>query len=155
MTLFKLTAYVLVLIVAIVFFTLVRNGANLLDEPGISKRLGVFLTLHTASTSDEPYFEELRTPVFDMNAEKLYLQTLNAVSELGWGIIAHDSDKHNMNFIVRSPMFLFEDDVFVQVNAIDDKRSSLYIQSSSRSKGADFAANSGHIQKLIEQLKQY
>lgn len=153
MSLLKFTTITIILIVGVVLFILVRNGANLLDEPGISKRLGVFFTLNSANTSDDPFFEELRTPVFDMDAEKLYQLTLEAISSLGWGIISHDSDKLNISFIVQSPVFLFEDDVFVQVNAIGFNQSSLFIQSSSRKGSADLAANSGHIQTLIKKLK--
>lgn len=155
MSILKFIVVIVVLVAGIIFFTLHRNGANLFEAPGVTKRLGVFFTVHSASTSDNPHFEELRTPVFDMAAEKLYQRVLNTGGELGWGIVAHDRDNLNANFVVRSPVLLFEDDVYVQVKAIDEKRSSLYMQSSSRSGRADFAANSGHIQKLIARLKQY
>jgi uncharacterized protein (DUF1499 family) len=155
MWLLKLIVFVIVLAIGITIFTLYRNGANLFEEPGMTKRLGIFLTTHSAATSDNPDFEELRTPVFDMDAEKLYQRVLNTGSELGWSVIAHDSDALNVNLVVRSPVFLFEDDVYVQVKPINEKQSSLYVQSSSRTGRADFAANSGHIQLLIEKLKQY
>jgi len=155
MWLLKLILFVIVLVIGITFFTLYRNGANLFEEPGVTKRLGVFLKTHSASTSDNHDFSELRTPVFDVDDKKLYQRVLNAGSELGWGVIAHDSDALNANFVVRSPVFLFEDDVYVQVKPIDEKQSSLYVQSSSRTGRADFAANSGHIQLLIDRLKQY
>lgn len=145
----------IVLALCIVLFTLIRNDANLLDPPGTLKRLAVFLSVNYASTIDDHPFEELRTPVFDMDTDSLYQHALNGANELGWGIIAHDSDKHNANFVVRSPILLFEDDVYVQVRYINDQKSSLYIQSNSRSSSthADFAANSGHIQELIAKLK--
>ncbi len=153
MAVLKIIVVVIVLVAAMVSFTLYRNGAHLSQPPGVAKRLTVFLTLHSASTSDNPHFEELRTPVFDMDKEKLYTRVLDIVNGLGWGIIAHDKDDYNANFIVRSPVFLFEDDVYVQARAIDADQSSLYIHSSSRSGRGDFAANSGHIQELIEALK--
>ena len=151
----RFISWLLVLSLFIVFFTLVRNGANLMDPPGTVKRLAVFLTVNYAATMDDHPFEELRTPVFDMDAESLYQHALNGANELGWGIIAHDSDKLNANFVVRSPILLFEDDVYVQVRYLNDQQSSLYIQSNSRSSTshADFAANSGHIQELIAKLK--
>ena len=155
MSILKFIVVLIVLVAGIIFFTLYRNGAHLLDEPGIAKRLEVFLTVHSASTSDNHPFKELRTPVFDMDAEKLYQNLLTAGSELGWGVIAHDSDQHNANFVVRSPVFLFEDDVYVQIKPVGEGQSSLYMQSSSRTGRADFAANSGHIQELIDKLRQY
>jgi hypothetical protein len=151
----RFLTWLLVLSLFIILFTLVRNGANLLEPPGTVKRLAIFLTVNHASTMDDHPFEELRTPIFDMDADSLYQHVLNGANELGWGIIAHDSDKHNANFVVRSPILLFEDDVYVQVRYINDQQSSLYIQSNSRSASshADFAANSGHIQELIAKLK--
>ncbi len=154
MTLFKFIIIILVLVVGLTFFILNRNGANLFEAPGVAKRLGVFLSANSATTSNDHSFEELRTPVFDMNAKKLYNLTTETVSGLGWGVVSHDSDKLNVNFVVSSPVFLFEDDVFVQVNDMGAQRSSLDIKSKSRSGRADFAANSGHIQKLISSIKE-
>ena len=152
-TLLKIIVIVIVFVTVVVFFTLHRNQAHISQPPGTAKRLAVFFTVNSATTSDNPYFDELRTPVFVMDAEKLYQQVLNTGSELGWGIIANDKDLHSINFIVRTPVFLFEDDVYVEVKAIDENRSVLHIRSSSRTGKADFAANSGHIQTLIRQLK--
>ncbi len=151
--LLKIIVIVIVLVTVMVFFTLHRNQAHISQPPGTAKRLAVFFTINTASTSDDPYFDELRTPVFAMDAETLYQQVLNTGSELGWGIIANDKDVHNIDFVVRTPIFLFVDDVYVEVKAIDTDRSSLYIRSSSRTGKADFASNSGHIQTLIRHSK--
>ena len=154
MAIIKIILYAMVIIAGIMFFTLFRNGANLFQDPGFSQRFSIFLTTNQAVTADDHRFKELQTPVFNVGAEKLYQQVLLAASQLGWEISAHDSDNQNARFIVNSPMFLLQDDVYVQVKAIDEKRSSLYMQSSSRSGQADFAANSGHIQKLIAALKK-
>lgn len=153
MTIIKFFLMLLIIAVGVTFFTLYRNDANLLQPPGVYKRLSIFMTTHTAHTADDHEFAELRTPVFDMGAEQLFQEVLVVGSELGWGVITHDSDELNANFIVRSPVFLFEDDVFVQVRSAGENRSSLFIESSSRNSGADFAANSGHIQLLVNALK--
>jgi len=155
MSVIKFIVVVTVMTACIVLFTLIRNDANLLDPPGIVKRMAVFFTVNSATTLDDHPFAELRTPVFDMDAETLYHRVLDSANQLGWGIIAHDSDTYNANFVVRSPILLFEDDVYVQVRPVNDKQSSLYMQSSSRAawSHADFAANSGHIQELIKKLR--
>ena len=152
-TLLKIIVIVIVFVTVMVFFTLHRNQAHISQPPGTAKRLAVFFTVNSASTSDDPYFDELRTPVFMMDAETLYQKVLNTGNELGWGIIANDKDTHNVNFVVRTPVFLFEDDVYVEVKVIDTNRSASYIRSSSRTGKADLAANSGHIQTLVKQLK--
>ena len=156
MAVLKIIVVVMVFVITIAFFTLVRNDANLFEPPGMVKRLAVFLTVSSASTLDDHPFKELRTPVFNMDTETLYHLVIESANGLGWGIIAHDSDTYNANFVVRSPLLLFEDDVYIQVRPISANQSSLYIQSSSRSPSAhaDFAANSGHIQSLIEKVRE-
>jgi hypothetical protein len=152
-TILKTVVLVIVLVTVIIFYTLHRNGAHISQPPGVAKRLAVFFTVNSASTSDKPSFDELRTPVFAVGAEELYQQVLYNGSDLGWGILANDKDEHNVNFVVRSPVFLFEDDVYVEVEAVNENHSSLHIRSSSRTGNADLAANSGHIQKLVKKMK--
>jgi len=153
MTLIKITISIIVLVVGIVFFTLYRNDANLFQVPGFGKRLTVFLTTKSAETRDDHLFEELRTPVYMIDAESLYKRVTLAASQLGWKVLATDIDNQNANFVVHSPIFLFEDDVYVQVQFIDMNKSSLYVHSSSRRGKADFAANSSHIQALLNKIK--
>lgn len=152
MFLIKMMVFSVVLIVGVVFFTLYRNDAHLFDEPGVQQRLTTFLTSNVAETRDDHVFKELVTPVFNRSAEKTYRAVIGGATELGWNIASHDSDNQNANLIVRSPVFLFEDDVFVQVQFIDMNQSSLYISSSSRKGKGDLAANSSHIQALIKKM---
>ena len=144
----------IVLIVGIVFFTLYKNDAYLFQEPGFGKRLTTFLTTNTAEIKDDHAFQELRTPVYDIDAETLYKRVTLAASQLGWKVLSTDMDNQSASFVVFSPIFLFEDDVFVQVQFIDMNQSSLYVQSSSHKGGADLAANSSHIQALINKIKK-
>ena len=153
MTIIKIITFAMILVVGIVFFTLQRNDANLFQAPGIYKRLVTYLTTNTAETSDNHVFEELRTPVYNVSAEKLYKRVLYVAAESGWNVLANDSDNQNANFVVRTPVFLFEDDVYIQVKFIDMNESSLYVRSSSRTGRADLAANTGHIQTLINGIK--
>ena len=150
---FKIFLVVVLLVVAITFFTLYRNGANLVEPPGAVKRLAVFLSTNSATTDDNHPLAELRTPTFNIDAKVLYPQVIDAAADLGWGVLAHDSDALDANFVVRSPALLFEDDLYVQVKSMGDQQSSLHMRSASRKGGADFAANSGHIQKLVKQLR--
>jgi uncharacterized protein (DUF1499 family) len=150
---FKVFLVVVLLAVAIVFFTLYRNGANLTEPPGVVKRLAVFLSINKASTADNHPLAELRTPTFNIDAKTLYAQVLDAAADLGWAVLAHDSDALDANLVVRSPALLFADDIYVQVKSMGDQQSSLQIRSASRKGSADFAANSGHIQKLVKQLR--
>jgi len=154
MTIVKIITFAIILLVGLVFFTLHRNNAHLFEAPGFSERLSVFMSTNVAETSDDHPFEELRTPVFSVDAQKLYQRVLYVAAESGWNVLAHDSDNQSANFVVRSPVFLFEDDVFVQVQFINMNESSLYVRSSSRSGRIDMAANSRNIQHLIRKIKE-
>ncbi len=153
MAIIKFILIVAVLIVVLVGFTLYSNDANLFQTPGIGQRLSIFLKTNVAETSDDPVLEELRTPIFDISAESLQQRVVKATAALRWEVVAQDSENQSLNIMVRSPVFLFEDDIFVQVQFLDTKKSSLYIRSSARKGRADFAANSGHIQSLIAKIK--
>jgi len=149
----KIFIVLLLCLLGALFFTLYKNDANLFQAPGFIQRVSIFLTSNTAVTKDDHEFEELRTPVYKMSAEALYNRVVLVGSRLGWEVLASDSDNQNVNFVALSPVFLFKDDVFVQVKFIDINKSSLYIQSSSRKGKADMAANSAHIQALIRGIK--
>jgi uncharacterized protein (DUF1499 family) len=150
----KIFVVILLCLLMALFFTLYKNDANLFQAPGFAQRLSIFLTSNTAVTKDDHEFEELRTPVYKMSAEALYNRLILVGSRLGWEVAASDSENQNVNFVALSPLFLFKDDVFVQVKFIDMNKSSLYIQSASRKGRADMAANSGHIQALIRGVNE-
>ncbi|MBT8118925.1 MAG: DUF1499 domain-containing protein [Gammaproteobacteria bacterium] len=154
MTIIKIIAFITAVIVAIVFYTLHRNQANLFEEPGFYQRVTTFMTTNVAETADDHPFAELRTPVFNVDAEKLYQRVLYVAAEAGWNVLAHDRENLSANFVERTPVFLFEDDIFVQVKFVGRDESSLYVRSSSRNGSADLAANSGHIQTLIQKIKE-
>ena len=154
MTLTKIISVIMALIVSIVFFTLLWNQANLFEEPGFYERVTTFMTTNIAETADNHSFPELRTPVFNVDAEKLYQRVLYVAAEAGWNVLAHDSENLSANFVERTPVFLFEDDIFVQVKFVSPDESSLYVRSTSRTGNADLAANSGHIQTLIRKIKE-
>ena len=84
MTIIKIIIFVMIVVVAIVFFTLQRNDANLFQAPGFEKRLVTYLTTNMAETSDDHAFPELRTPVYNVSAEKLYQRVLYVAAESGW-----------------------------------------------------------------------
>jgi len=153
MTFIKIFIILILCLLGALFFTLYKNDANLFQAPGFSQRLTTFLTSNTAVTDNNHEFEELRMPVFEVPADVLYKQVVLAGSQLGWEVADSNGDKQKIYFIVLSPVFLFKDDVFIQVQSIAVNQSSLYIQSSSRVGRADMAANSGHIQALIKKLK--
>jgi len=153
MTLIKILFMLVVLIVGSFFYTLYRNDTNLFEDPGFTVRLNIYLAGNRAETTQDHVLKELRTPVFNTSAEQLYKRTILAASSLGWQVASHDSDNQNAHFVVYSPIFLFKDDVYVQVGFIDMDRSNLSVKSVSQRGKADLGANAGHIRELINELR--
>lgn len=149
----KVLLLIVALVTAFTFAVLLRNNANLLEPPGVVQRLKIFLTTNVAETSDDNPLPELRTPVFHASAEALYQRVINAAANLGWEVVSHDTENQQAHFIERSQLFLFEDDIIVQVKFLSPDESSLHVISSSRVGNADFAANSDHIQSLIHKIQ--
>ncbi len=154
MTIIKIIIFGLVVVVGVTYFTLHRNGANLFQPPGVVERLQIFLTTNKAKTALNHKFYELQPPVFDMSSAQLYKKMIHVATELKWEVLSNDSQNETANFVARSPMFLFEDDIYVQVLFVDTNKSSLFVESYSRRGRADFAANSGHIQELFNRLQK-
>ena len=152
-TLMLIVISVLVLIIAIMTATLVRNQARLFHAPGLSERLSVYLTQHEAETSDNHSFPELRTPRFKIEAEALFDAVITVASELGWQVEKKDAENLSASIVVTTPLLGFQDDLEVQVILTNDSfegaTSTLWLRSSSRVGQADFAANAGHIQALV------
>ncbi len=139
-----------ILLLVLVFGTLIKNDAHLLQSPGFLTRTRIFLTSNVAETSDDPVLPELKTPVFPLTAQALYQRVLQSAIDLNWQIIDNNSETLTAQFIVQSVAFAFKDDILVRVVPVDNTHSALYLHSSSRVGKADFAANSAHIQALIK-----
>jgi len=144
----------LMLVVIIISATLIKNKARFFESPGLAERLSIYLTQHTAATSDNHAFPELRTPVFNMAAADLLNVVIEVVIELGWRIRQIDEEDLIMSVVITTPIFHFSDDLVVQVKSGKSGGSTLTIDSTSRKGKADFAANAGHIQILIQQVRQ-
>lgn len=148
----------LVMVVIIITATLIKNQARFFEPPGIAERLHVYLSQHTAATSDNHPFPELLTPVFNVGAERLFSVVMQVADDLGWQVQESDNENLKATLVITTPIFRFKDDLVVQVNLLNSQfnaeESSLYLHSSSRQGQADFAANAGHIQTLVQRVRQ-
>lgn len=154
----KIVIAVLAVVVLLVFATLFKNHAHLLDPPGLKKRLAVYLTTNTAITSDDHPFAELRTPVFGVGPDVLYIAVKDAAIDLGWSILDSDDVEWRLDMAANSHILLFVDDVKVEIKPLVCEegvtRTALHIHSHSRIGKADFAANADHIQQLVKAVNK-
>jgi uncharacterized protein (DUF1499 family) len=153
----KYIAGLLFFAVILILGTLLKNDAPLLQEPGLVKRLAIYFTTHVAQTSDTHPFPELRTDVFAIDADNLYLAVLDALNDLKWDIVASDEAGHRVTVVVTTPILLFKDDMVINIRSLECMNgaviSALDVRSSSRIGKGDFGANAGHIQQLIEAVR--
>jgi len=154
----KYIAGLLLLAVLLVLVTLLKNDAPLLQEPGLARRLAVYFTSNVAQTSSTHEFPELRTDVFAINADGLYLAVLDALNDLKWDITDSDDTEHRINAVVTTPILLFKDDMVINIRTLECQNdaviTALDVRSSSRIGKGDFGANAGHIQKLVEAVRE-
>jgi uncharacterized protein (DUF1499 family) len=148
----------ILMVVIVVAATLIKNQAHFFEAPGFAERLSIYLGQHTAATSDNHSFPELRTPVFYVDADSLFSVVIEVVNDLGWQLRQIDDENLTLSLVITTPLFRFSDDLVVQVkpkNAqLNSEESTLAIHSTSRKGKADFAANAGHIQTLVQQVRQ-
>jgi len=154
----KIVIAVIVIAVLIVIGTLFKNHAPLFDPPGLKKRLAVYLTTNTAKTADDHPFPELRTPVFDIGPDELYVAVKDAANDLNWSIMDSDDVEWRLDMVAKSPILLFMDDVEVEIKPLACKEgetsTALHIHSQSRIGNADFAANADHVQQLVNAVNK-
>lgn len=139
-------------ITVLVFLVLMNNQANLSQAPGYQARLKIFLTSHQAEISLEPILPELRSPHFNLTQAQLFEKLPAIIQALGWEIELSDSTHYLLEAVVTTSLFSFKDDVDISILAEGDG-SYLYANSRSRKGRADFAANSHHLQQLLQQLR--
>lgn len=150
----KIVLVVIVVLILLVFGTLIKNQAHLFDPPGFKARLITYLTTHTAKTADDHVFPELRTPVFSAEPDELYIAVKDAAINLGWAISDSNDVEWHLHLVAKTHLLLFVDDVHVQIKPLGCREgittTAMHIQSRSRLGKGDFAANAGHIQRLIK-----
>lgn len=161
----KYVLSIILFLVLFVFAILLRNQARWFEPPGLVQRLQVYFTENVAQTSAEHAFPELRTGVYPVSANTLYRTLQLAIWQLGWLLDAAplelggatDQSQHVLHAVVTTSLLGFKDDVVIRVQDLgcvqQQPSSRLSVRSSSRVGRADFAANAGHIQNLLAELK--
>lgn len=139
-------------VVVLIFLVLMNNQANLNQAPGLKARLNIFLTTHQAEITPQPALPELRSPQFSLSSAQLFEKLPAVIEALGWEIALSDSTNYLLEAVVTTPLFRFKDDVDISILA-EGKGCYLYANSRSRKGKADFAANSHHLQQLLQKLQ--
>jgi len=123
-----------------------------MQAPGFMPRLKLFLTSNVAEINSQPVLPELKSPHFKWPAAELFNRVTDIIELLGWKIENSDQQTHTLHAVATTPLFKFKDDITLSV-LTDGENSYLIARSSSRVGQGDLAANSHHLQQLLEQLE--
>ena len=114
----KFILTILLVLAIFVFILLARNQAHFFEEPGLIKRLAVYLSHNVAQTEDGHPFPELRPDAFHASADELYIAVQDAVIHLGWSVSDTDDVEYRINAVVTTPLLLFQDDVVIHIRSL-------------------------------------
>ena len=145
-------ASVLLVVFFVMALTLISNRAHLFSDPGFFTRLNLFLTTHRAEIREGSDFPELKPPRFNVSTDELFEQVLIAIKQPGWTVLSTQPNDKSVHVVVETPLWRFKDDVHIWVVDVDGI-SSIHAVSQSRVGKGDLAANSRHLQELVERLK--
>lgn len=123
------------------------NQVPLFQDPGLLKRLSVYLTQNRVEVAQEAAFPELRPRSFHSSAEDLIERVESHMLERGWSLSESQPMDlpHSRHFVVTTDLFSFKDDVRVWAEDTEHGNATLWVESRSRVGKADFGANLGHI----------
>lgn len=145
-------ASVLLVVFMVMAATLINNRAHLFSDPGFFNRLNLYLTTHRAEIKEDTAFPELKPPSFQITTDELYERVLNVIQQPGWKLLSKQPNDKSVHVVVETPLWKFKDDVHIRVVDVDGM-SSINAVSQSRVGKGDLAANSRHLQELVERLK--
>lgn len=103
----------------------------------------------STASADEP------SPVFAMTAKDLHQAVRSLIlDKKRWSIVAEDSDRPQLELVVKTKLLRFKDDVSIRCISTGETSSALAIYSRSRLGHSDLGANKKRVQSLLEELKE-
>ena len=109
---------------------------------------------NSASTSDDPQFEELRTARFPRSRQEVFDASIRAInSTRGWTLTNRADSGTALQAEVSAALGIFTDDVLISL--IDEGGNTrVDVQSKSRKGNSDFGANRRHIAQFLMVLER-
>ncbi len=129
---------------------ILRNRVPVNAPPGAMERLKTYLTRNVVETRQDHAFPELRTRVFQINAEDLLEFARRACVQLDWEDVGVDPQQRRVRAQIRTPLLGFIDDLEARVEAAGSNSARLQVRSSSRIGRGDLGANARHVLDLYQ-----
>lgn len=129
---------------------ILSNRLPLTDPPGFAMRLATYLNTNVAETAEGSPFAELQLRRYEAPEGLLFDAARRAVQGLKWTVTVQDEQKHEIQAVVTTKLWKFQDDVVLQVRPGQPSGSVLWIRAASRVGKGDLGANTRHVMDLIE-----
>lgn len=151
----KLTLLVLIVLIAAPFIAILLNRVPLLTAPGPVARLKSYFTENDRSTEQAGQFPELSPlPLPGVNTKQALESVKQAVTGLGWTLLAVDQQHNTAHAEIVTPLLRFRDDIHIGLEPIlAENQTLVHIRSHSRVGRGDFGANIRHILDLRTALQ--
>lgn len=150
---FGVVIVVLILPVAAVVIAIAMNRPMLLDPPGFTKRLSIYLRYNVAETTANPLLPELRIRHYRVAEDAMKTAVERTIRSLPrWRIIRAETELGAYQIEVTSLIWRFRDDLSILVTGTVPGEMEVYVYSASRVGRGDFGANRVHILTFYETL---
>jgi hypothetical protein len=93
-------------------------------------------------------YPELQTILSNLSAEQAFTKAVDTAINLGWEVVAKNTDKGTIEAVDTTLLWAFKDDVAIRVQ-VTDTGSNIDLRSISRVGGTDLGANAERIKKFI------
>lgn len=93
-------------------------------------------------------YPELKPIISELNTQQAFNQAVNTAKELGWEIIAKNSEQGIIEAVETTSLWAFKDDVVIRIQA-EETGSKIDLRSISRIGGSDLGANANRVKNFI------
>ncbi|MBI3250015.1 MAG: DUF1499 domain-containing protein [Deltaproteobacteria bacterium] len=146
----QVVVFGVLIFVSLLVAGILSNRLPLTEPPGVVTRLATYLNTNVAETAEGAPFAELQLRRYEAPEGLLFDAARRAVQGLRWEISVLDDQKREIQAVVTTKMWKFQDDVTIQVRPGQPSGSVLWVRSASRVGKGDLGANTRHVLDLVE-----
>ena len=139
---------------ALILSAFINNDLPWTDPPGFTARLQHYLTANVAETAHESPYPELNIREYRHPTDQFFSLLEASVGNLGWEIDSQRDQAYTLHVVATTPLFGYQDDIYIRLLPITENRNNLYIRSSSRKGHGDLGTNTRHILDLYNQIEK-
>ena len=132
----------------------IHNNLPWTDPPGFTTRLQHYLMTNVAETAHESLYPELDIREYRYPTDQLFSLLKASVDKLGWEIDSQCDQAYTLHVVATTPLFGYQDDIYIRLLPVMEERNHLYIRSSSRKGRGDLGTNTRHILDLYNQIEK-